>query len=102
VEQVKVGRTTKRIPIYVTITIRATETDGATRIVGIGRGTADTSDFACGLVRRIAEKRAADELRTGLADALLRIQEGGERYYAGGASYVLSIVQSSIDIGNRR
>jgi hypothetical protein len=54
------------------------------------------------VVNRFADKRASDELNSGLAEALLRIQTGGERYYAGGASDVLTIVRASIRIGSRR
>jgi hypothetical protein len=47
-------------------------------------------------------RQDADELGSGLPEALLRIQTGGERYYAGGASDVLDAVRASIRIGNRR
>ena len=49
-----------------------------------------------------AEQRAAAELGDGLPEALERIQTGGERLYAAGASDVLTIVQRSIDIGRGR
>lgn len=91
----------REVPIHVTIEIRATETNGTTRIVGIGRGTADTSDFACGLVRRIAEQRAAAELRNGLAAVLLRIQTEGTRlYFAGDPGEVAKIIQQEVRIGS--
>ena len=102
VETVKVGRGTKRIPINVSIFIRATESNGATRITGVARGTADTSDFDCGIVRRIAESKATSQFATGLPEALKRIQRGGTELYAAGASDVLTIVRDAIRIGRGR
>ena len=101
-ERVKIGRLTREIPIHVEIRIEATETGHRTYLVGVAAGRADTSDFRCRVVNRFADKRASDELNSGLAEALLRIQTGGERYYAGGASDVLTIVRASIRIGSRR
>jgi hypothetical protein len=52
------------------------------------------------LVRRIAERRAADELRDGLEDALERIQAGGtELYLSGDAGRVVEILRSAVRIG---
>lgn len=101
IETVKIGRLTREIPIHVSISIRADETDlRTTRIVGSATGTADTRDFQCRIVRRIAEQRAAAELDSGLTDALLRIQRDGTGFYRGGASDVLSALEA-IDIGER-
>jgi hypothetical protein len=101
VEHVKVGRSIKRIPIHVQISINAVEHAEKTSLTGTARGTADTSDFQCGLVRRIAEQRAGAELREGLRRALWTIQDGGTELYRLGASDVLSIVRASIDIGRQ-
>lgn len=85
VETVQVTRRiSRRIPIHVQISIRADETDSrSTRIVGAATGTADTRDFRCGIVRRIAEQRAADTLRTELDRTLVGIQRRGTYYYHG-------------------
>jgi hypothetical protein len=102
-ERIKIGRLTREIPIHVQISIRADETDlQSTRLVGTATGTADTRDFDCRLVRRFADKRAADELDSGLADALERIQTGGTELYQHGASDVLTIVRDAIRIGRGR
>jgi hypothetical protein len=92
-------RLTREVPIHVCIVIRATETDGSTRIIGVGRGTADTSDFACRLVRRIAEREAGDELDRGLGRLWLVAETEGRKLYAAGASDVLDAVRDAIRIG---
>jgi hypothetical protein len=104
VETVKVGRLTRRIPIHVSIEIRASEGttagDAVTSLVGTATGTADTSDFHCRLVRRIADKRAAAELESGLGRVLLVLETTGRGWYAAGASDVLDAVRT-IRIGER-
>ena len=94
-------RITREIPIHVVLSIEAYHLPGgATEIVGQGVGYADCSDFRCGLVRRIAKQRAADELRDGLADALERIQEGGARLYlSGDTGRVVEILRAAVKIG---
>jgi hypothetical protein len=103
-ERIKITeRLTREIPIHVRVFIMAKESEhGTTHISGVATGYADTRDFDCRLVRRIAEQRAADELDSGLADALERIQTGGTELYQHGASDVLTIVRASINIGSRR
>jgi hypothetical protein len=101
VEKVQIGRLTRRIPIHVSVSIRADEAgNGATRIVGTATGYADTSDFRCRLVRAYAERTAASDLREGLEQALLRIQRGGtELYLAGDTGEVILILRSAVQIG---
>ena len=65
------------------------------------QGHADLRAFRCGIVRRIAEQRAADELDAGLADALATIQRGVEGFYAAGASDVLMVLHEAVKIGKR-
>jgi hypothetical protein len=80
------GRITRRVPIHVCITIRADEdSNGTTQIVGTVTGTANTSDFRCGLVRRIAERQASETLRIQLPAVLRTIQQRGTDYYLGSA-----------------
>lgn len=87
-EVVPVGRLTRRVPIHVVIVITATEhADGSTLLVGTATGTADTSDFSCGIVRRIAERKAAATLNSGLAAALASIQRKGTDWYHGADEY---------------
>jgi hypothetical protein len=103
VERIRItDRITREVPIHATITITARESTSSTRIVGSALATANLSEFRCGLVRRFADKRAAAELDSGLADALLRIERGGTTLYQHGASDVLSIVRDAIRIGSRR
>jgi hypothetical protein len=80
-EVVPVGRSTRRIPIHVTIRITATENGVSTLLVGSATGRADTTDFRCGLVRRIAERQAAEALRVGLAKALFSVESRGREWY---------------------
>jgi len=103
VEYVKVGRSTRRIPIHVTIRITAVENAGNTVLVGAGWGVADTSAFRCGIVRRIAEQQAAEQLDAGLANALATIERGGRQFYAGGAEIadVLDGINLGIKIAGR-
>jgi hypothetical protein len=98
-ESVPVGRSTRRIPIHVRITIDATEGNRATLLVGTATGTADTRDFRCGFVRRIAERQAERALADGLAKCLRDIERGGRGYYAGGAE--MTDVLDGIKIGIR-
>jgi hypothetical protein len=85
-EVVPVGRQTRRIPIHVRIVILARESGtGLTTITGSATGTADTSDFRCGLVRRFAEQQAAATLNRELDRCLLGIQREGTRFYLGSA-----------------
>jgi len=84
VEIVPVGRSTKRIPIHVTIRITADERATGTLLVGTATGRADTGAFRCGLVRSVAERTAAAELNTELGRALLAIEREGRQFYAGG------------------
>lgn len=87
-EVVPVGRSTREIPIHVSISIRADEVgSGTTRIVGTATGTADTSDFACGLVRRIAERKASETLDRELDRCLVGIQRKGTDLYHGADEY---------------
>ena len=95
-------RLTREVPINVTIVIDATERDSSTLLAGTAYGNASLSAFDCRIVRRIAEKRAAAELREGLAAALLGIERGGTGFYRAGASDALTIVRASIDIGANR
>ena len=101
IERVEITRRiTREIPIHVVIVITATERGTETYLVGTATGYADTRDFRCRLVRRIAEQRAATELRIGLADALRRIQDGGTRLYlAGDTREVIAILRSAVKIG---
>lgn len=95
-------RITRRVPIHVTITIRASETAEGTLLVGEARGYADTSDFHCRGVRfRIAEPQATASLNAGLRDALRTIERGGRQFYAGGADIAgaLDKVKLGIKIG---
>jgi hypothetical protein len=84
-EVVPVGRGTRRIPIHVQIIIKAIDTGDRTTIRGFAVGTADTSDFRCGLIRRIAERKAADALRIQLPAALRTIEREGTELYLGSA-----------------
>jgi hypothetical protein len=86
--------------------IRADETGAesickTTLLVGTATGTADTSAFRCGLVRRIADKTAHRELDAGLADALREIERRGTEWYLGAAAIgpVLDAVRNAIDFG---
>jgi hypothetical protein len=102
VEVVKIGRLTRRIPIHVSIEIRATESsDGVTRLVGTATGRADMRDFDCGLVRRFADKRASDELREGLDTALSTIQREGVAFYRGADAIapVVERIRAGFDLG---
>lgn len=95
-------RITRRIPIHVQITIRASEIEAGTVLVGEARGYADTSDFHCRGVRfRIAEPQATASLNAGLRDALRTIERGGRQFYAGGAEIadVLDRIHLGIEIG---
>lgn len=78
-------RITRRVPIYVTIIITgSTDSRGVTTLHGRAVGTADTSAFHCPLVRRIAERKAAETLNGELAAALLKIETTGRGLYAAG------------------
>jgi len=102
-------RITRRIPIHVSIEIRATESGifglenrRITHIRGVAMGAADTREFRCGLIRRIAEQRAADELDIGLAEALRTIDERGTGWYlAAGGDDLVTVLRSVIQIGRR-
>ena len=103
-ETVPVGRRIRKVPVHVTITISASERSGQeTLLVGTARGTAGTSDFRCGFVRRIAERQAERALSAGLAKCLRDIERGGRGYYAGGAEMtdVLDGIHLGIEIGGR-
>jgi hypothetical protein len=106
VEVVPVGRSTREVPINVSIIIRATERGAQTYLLGTARGYADTRDFRCSIVRSIAERRAAEELQTGLAAVLLGIEIGGRRYYSGAmstdAAEIVAAVRAAIRIGRVR
>lgn len=81
-ERVPVGRQVREIPIHVRVTIRADERDlRQTRIMGTATGHADTRDFRCPIVRRIAERQAAATLQVGLAEALHGIESTGRGWY---------------------
>jgi len=103
VETVPILRSTKRIPIYVTFRINAFEAAGNTLLVGTGWGVADCSDFRCGLVRGIADQRAADELRKGIGDALDTVRRTGEGWYSGGAELgtILDRLRDTIELGRK-
>ncbi len=100
-ETVQFGRLTRRIPIHVAIRIEAIESAGKTLLVGTATGWANLSSFRCGLVRRIAEQRAAAEFDAGLGRALRTIQREGTDLYQHGASDVLHIIHEAIQIGKR-
>jgi hypothetical protein len=108
VESVKISdRITRRIPIYVSITIRATETGTETQIYGTGTGHADVRDFRCGVIRRIAERRAAAELDSGLRAALDAVESKARGYYSAGAmsadsQQIVAAVRDAIRIGRVR
>jgi hypothetical protein len=94
----------RRIPIHVSITIRADETDlQSTRIVGTATGTADTRSFRCGLVRSIADSAASRELDAGLRQALETVQRRGVQWYLGATELgdVIEILQDGIELGRR-
>jgi hypothetical protein len=82
-EVVTVGRSVRRIPIHVRIRIDATEVACGTTLVGYASGEADTSDFRCGLVRRLAERQAAATLDRELGELLRVAESGGVRLYHG-------------------
>lgn len=97
-------RISRRVPIHVTITISASERSGpATVLVGTAIGRADTREFRCGLVRRIAERQASDTLRVQLPAVLRTIERGGRKFYAGGAEIadVLDGINLGIKIAGR-
>jgi len=103
-EVVPIGRRIRKVPIHVTITISASERSGQeTLLVGTARGTADTRDFRCGLVRRIAERQATASLNAGLRNALAEIERRGRLAYAGGAEIadVLDGIHLGIKIAGR-
>lgn len=92
VERVPVGRSTRRLPIHVSIVIRATENSGSvygtkTLLVGTAIGTAATNGFRCSIVRRIAERQAAETLDRELAAALRTLQQRGTDWYHGANGY---------------
>lgn len=103
VETVPIGRLTRRIPIRVTFTITALEIESGSVLRGLATGTADTGEFRCGIVRRIADQRASNELDSGLAEALGAIQREGIRYYQGAAELapVLDEMRRAINFGRR-
>lgn len=103
-EQVDIGRLTREIPIYVRVVINANERSGGTVIVGTGTGTADTSDFQCFIVRRIAERQAAATLDRELPRVLRAIEQRGRSWYAAGEmpSIVSSIGDGIRAIGRLR
>lgn len=95
-------RISRRVPIHVTITISASERSGpATVLVGTAIGRADTREFQCGIVRRIAERQAADTLNGSLRTALADIERGGRQFYAGGEEIadMLDRIKLGINIG---
>lgn len=95
-------RISRRVPIHVTITISASERSGpATVLVGTAIGRADTREFRCGLVRRIAERQASDTLRVQLPAVLRTIERGGRKFYAGGTEIagLLDRIHLGIEIG---
>jgi hypothetical protein len=84
-EVVPVGRGTRRIPIHVTITITATERNQSTMLVGLATGTAGLADFRCGIIRRIAERQAAETLNRELSAALAGAERKATDLYLGSA-----------------
>ena len=103
VETVKItNRITREVPIHVTMQITATESTGQTVLRGVATGEAGTEEFRCGVIRGIAERRAAAELNTGLARAISAIESGGRRYYASGSADIAGVLRDSIGIGRAR
>lgn len=103
-ERVEIGRLTREIPIHVRLTINAVERVGDTVLRGDVIGTADTDDFRCDLVRRIAERQAAATLDRELPRVLRAIEQRGRSWYAAGEmpSIVSSIGDGIRAIGRLR
>jgi hypothetical protein len=102
-EMVPVLRSTKRILIYVSFVIAATERSGKTSLLGSATGWADCSEFDCRLVRSVAERTAATELRYGLGRFWLAAETTGRDWYAGGSELapILDGLRAGFEMGRR-
>lgn len=74
-------RITKTIPIAVRFTITASNVSAAVHIDGLAQGSVDLSGFRCPLIKKVADRKAADKLSGSLSAALLKIDQQGTVWF---------------------